>query len=152
MQVRTHVPDYGRLHMARNAAVRTGVCSGVGLSLVFVAWLFIANRVPEFEHFALERNLIAASALALLAFVPVVRFIRLPGNLLAASLIAWGILTLTYRILCVHFWSLSERYSASQVFILGGIVYMITATLSWIGICIWKARASHVTHSNRHVS
>ncbi|HEY2461885.1 MAG TPA: hypothetical protein VGI16_13830 [Candidatus Acidoferrum sp.] len=152
MQVRTDGPDYGCLPVARNSAVRTGVCTGVSLSLVFSAWLFVANRVPSFEHFALDRNLIAASVLGLIAFVPVLRFLRMPGNLLASSLISWSILTITYRILCIHFWSLGERYSASQIFILGCVVYMIIATVSWIGLCIWKARSSHAPHSNHHVS
>jgi hypothetical protein len=122
------------------------VYSGVGLAMVLVAWVFVANRAPTLERFALERNVAAAVALVLFAAVPVLRFLRLPGPLLASSLIAWSILALTYRLLCVVFWGLAERYSAVQVFTLGAVLYMILATLSWIGTCIWRARESKISH------
>jgi hypothetical protein len=150
--VRAHLPGYGRLHVLKNAAIRTGVYSGVGLALVFTIWVFAANRVPALESVALERNLVAAAALVLFAAVPVMRFLRMPGHLLASSLVAWSILALTYRLLSIYFWGLNARYSAVQVFTLGAVLYMILATLSWIGTCIWRARASDVSHSNRHVS
>ena len=138
--VRAHLPGYGRLHVFKNAAIRTGVYAGVGLAMVLVAWVFVANRAPALEPFALERNIAAAVALGLFAAVPVLRFLRLPGPLLASSLVAWSILALTYRLLCVYFWGLAERYSAVQLFTIGAILYMILATFSWIGTCIWRAR------------
>jgi hypothetical protein len=144
--VRAHLPGYSKLHVFKNAAIRTGVYSGVGLSMVLVAWLVVANRVPNLEQFALERNLAAAVALGLFAAIPVLRFLRLPGPLLASSLIAWSILALTYRLLCIYFWGLAVRYSAVQLFIIGAVLYMIFATLSWIGTCIFRARRSNVSH------
>jgi uncharacterized membrane protein YvlD (DUF360 family) len=147
VSVGVHLPGYGLTRVFRNAAARIGIYSGVALSLGFTTWLFVANRLPAFENLALERNLVAATALGLLALVPVLRFLRLPGHLLASGLIAWTILTLTYLGLCVHFAALSDRYSAPQVFILGALVYMIFATLSWIGTCLWRARASHISES-----
>jgi hypothetical protein len=152
MSVRAHLPGYDLTHALWNAATRTGMYAGVGLSLVFATWLFIANRVPEFENLALERNLLAAAVFGLVALVPVLRFARLPGSLLASSLVAWGILTLTYRGLCVHFQALADRYSAPQILILGSLVYMILATLSWIGTCIWRAREYHSSRSGHRLS
>ena len=76
----------------------------------------------------------------MLALVPVLRFMWRPGRLLASSLIAWTVLTFTYRGLSVVFSALGERYSALQIFILGALVCMILATLSWIGTCLWRAR------------
>ncbi len=140
--VRAHLPGYGRLHVLKNAAIRTGVYAGVGLSLVLVTWILVANRLPGLEGFALERNLAGAVALGLFAAVPVLRFLRLPGPLLASSLIAWSILAVTYRLLSIYFWGLSARYSTVQVFTLGAVVYMILATISWIGTCIWRVRDS----------
>jgi len=133
------------LHVFKNAAIRTGVYAGVGLSAVLVAWLFVANRAPALESFALERNVAASIALGLFAAVPILRFLRLPGPLLASSLIAWSIMALTYRLLCVYFWGLAARYSAVQLFTLGAILYMIFATLSWIGTCISRARGSDLS-------
>jgi uncharacterized membrane protein YvlD (DUF360 family) len=144
--VRAHLPGYGKLHVFRNAAIRTGVYAGLGMAMVLVAWLFLANRVPDLEPFALERNLAAAVALGLFAAVPVIRFLRLPGPLLAAGLIAWSITALTYRLLGVYFWGLAARYSAVHLFTLGAILYMILATLSWIGTCLWRAHESNVSH------
>ena len=143
--VRAHLPGYSRLHVFKNAAIRTGVYAGVGLSMVLVAWVFVANRAPALERFALERNVGAAAALGLFAMVPVLRFLRLPGPLLASGLVAWSILALTYQLLCVVFWGLAERYSAVQIFTLGAVLYMIAATLSWIGTCIWRVRESKIS-------
>jgi hypothetical protein len=150
--VRAHLPGYGKLHVLRNAAVRTGVYAGAGMAVVLTAWIIAANRFPALEGLALERNLAGAVALGLFAAVPVLRFLRLPGHLLASSLIAWSILAIVYRLLCIYFWLLAERHSAVQLFTLGAVVYMILATLSWIGTLIWRARESNISHSNHHLS
>src|SRR5207245_3929831 len=93
------LPGYRWFHVFRNAAIRTGVYMGVCLTLVFTAWLVIANRAPFLERFALERNIAAAAILAFLAALPVFRFLRMPGHLLASSLIGWFIFCLGYRAL-----------------------------------------------------
>jgi uncharacterized membrane protein YvlD (DUF360 family) len=144
--VRAHLPGYSKLHVFKNAAIRTGVYSGVGMSMILIAWVLVANRAPSLEPFALERNVAAAGALSLFAAVPVLRFLRLPGPLLASGLVALSIMALTYRVLCIYFWGLAVRYSTVQVFTLGAVIYMILATLSWIGTCIWRAHQSRVSH------
>jgi hypothetical protein len=152
--VRAHLPGYSRLHFFKNAAVRTGVYAGIGLSLVLTSWVFVANRFPALEIFAKERNLAAIVALALFGAIPVLRFLRLPGPLLAAGLVAWSVLSFAYRILCAFFWGLADRFSAVHVFMLGAVIYMLIATVSWIGTCIWRARESDPAHSHsgRHIS
>jgi hypothetical protein len=147
MPVRVRLPGYGLTRVFRNAAVRTGIYAGVALTLGFATWLYVANRMPAFENLALERNVVAATVLGLIALVPILRFLRRPGHLLASSLIGWTILTVVYRGLCMHFAALGDRYSAPQVFILGALVYMIFATLSWIGTCLWRARESQASES-----
>jgi len=135
--------------------MRSGLFTGFGLSVVFAVWLDIANRMPDLERFALQRNLVAASVLGLLAAMPILRFLRSPGNLLSAGLVGWSLFALFYGALCVHFKALSERCGALQLFMLGALLYMILATLSWLGTCIWRARASHlshVSHPHHHVS
>jgi len=132
MSVRPHLPGYRWFHVFRNAAVRTGVYVGVCLTLVFTAWLVIANHAPFLERFALERNVAAAAILGFLAAVPIFRFLRLPGHLLASRL--------------------SNRLSTFHVFMLGAVVYMILTTLSWIVATVWRARESHVSHPNHHAS
>lgn len=152
MSVRSHLPGYRWFHFVRNAAVRTGVYVGVCLTLVFSAWLVIANHVPLLERFAMERNIAAGAVLCFLAAVPVLRFFRAPGYLLASSLIAWLIFSLCYRVLCFVFSKLSDWHSTFQVFMLGAVVYMILTTVSWIGTIIWRARAAHLSHPRRHPS
>jgi hypothetical protein len=151
MSVRAEFPGHELTHVFHNAGVRTGIYTGVALAMGFTTWLYVANRVPAFESVALQRNVIAATLLGVIAALPVLRFLRSPGNLLVSSLIAWGILAFMYRGLCVHFDALADRYSAPQIFALGAVVYMILATLSWIGTCIWRTRESHISHSNHHV-
>jgi hypothetical protein len=152
MPIDAHLPGYRWFHVFKNLSVRVGVYVGVCLSLVLSVWIFVANRVPFLERFALERNLAGAALLGLLAAAPVLRFLRSPGNLLASSLVAWTVFSFTYRLLCILFVHLGDKYSAFQIFMLGFVVYMILATLSWIGTLIWRARERHVSHPNNQVS
>lgn len=146
MSVRVDLPGYSKLGFFQNAAVRTGVYAGAGLSLTFIVWVLAANRITALEPLAFERNLIGAAVLGLFAAVPVLRFLRYPGHLLASSLIAWSIFAVIYRLLSIYFWGLPERYGAMRLFALGAVLYLILATLSWLGMVIWRARASHISH------
>jgi hypothetical protein len=152
MTVRAHLPAYGSFHVFQNASVRTGVYVGVVLSIVFSGWVVVANRVPVLDRFALVRNLAAVAVLGLIALIPILRFWRMPGDLLASSLVAWVLFSLSYRILCMRFAGLAERFSAVQIFVLGAVLYMLVVTLSWIWTIIRRARASHVSHPNHHPS
>jgi len=152
MLVRAHLPGYRWFHVFRTAAVRMGVYVGVCLTLVFTAWLVIANRAPFLERFALERDIAAAAILCFLAAIPVFRFLRFPGHLLASSLIGWLIFSLSYRVLCLVYHGLSNRLSTFHVFVLGAVVYMILTTLCWVVATIWRAREAHASHPNHHAS
>ena len=152
MLVRPHLPGYRWFHIFRNASIRTGVYVGVCLTLVFTAWLVIANHAPFLDRFAMERNIAAASILCFLAAVPVFRFLRLPGHLLASSLVGWLIFSACYRLLCMVFRDLGNRRSTIQVFVIGAVVYMILTTLCWIVGIIWRAREAHESHPNHHAS
>jgi hypothetical protein len=143
---------YGSFRVFRNASVRTGVYVGVILSIVFSGWVIVANRVPLLDRFALVRNLAAVAVLGLVAVIPVLRFWRMPGFLLASSLVAWTLFSLSYRVLCMRFAGLAERFSAVQIFVLGAVLYMLVVTLSWIWTIIRRVRASHVSHPNHHPS
>ena len=147
MFVRTNLPGSRRLDFLHNAAIRTGVYTGVCLSLVFTAWLVIANQVPFLERFARERNIAAEGVFCFLAAVPVLRFLRFPGNMLASSLIAWMTFTMVYRVLCVFYHQLSSALlSTFHVFMEGAVVSMIFTTLSWVCPLLRMARAAEATH------
>ena len=151
MSVRAHLPGYRWFHVFRNAATRIGVYTAVCLALVFTAWLYLANRIAWLDHLALERNVAAAVFLCLFALVPIIRFLTMPGHLMASGLIAWVLFSSYYRVLCFFFHRLSDWHSTFQVFMAGAVVYMILATLSWIGSSIWRARAAHAAHPHHHV-
>lgn len=130
----------------KNPAVRTGVYAGTCLSLVFASWLVLANRVPALEPFATDRNVAATVLLLLFACLPLIRFFRSPVDMVASGILAWGLLTLSYRALCVAFPMLEENFTAFHVFALGAISYFTFATLSWIGTMLWRARTTGNTH------
>lgn len=132
----------------RDVATRTGVYAGVSLSIVFAAWILIANRVPFLQPIAMERNIIASALLGVLACIPLFRFYRSPAQLLVSGLLAWSLLTLTYRIFCFKFVLLEEYYSAFHVFVLGAVSYLIFATVSWIGTIIWRVHATDSSHTH----
>ncbi|HYL63915.1 MAG TPA: hypothetical protein VE077_14950 [Candidatus Methylomirabilis sp.] len=152
MSVRAHMPAYGCLHGFRNASVRTGIYVGVFLSAVLSAWVIVANRVPLFDRFAFLRNLAAVAVLGLIAVIPVFRFWRMPGNLLASSLVGWLLCCLTYRVLCMSFSRLEDRISSVHIFVVGALVYLLMATLSWIGIIIRRARRPNESRPHHHAS
>ena len=142
MPVISKLPGYRWFEFLKNIAVRTGLYCGICLSLILVAWILIANRVPFLEPFALERNVCAAALIAFFASLPVLRFYRSPSELLLGGLLAWSLFTLTYRILGFVYVLLEQYYSAFQIFVLGAVCYFVFATLSWIGTIIWRVRAA----------
>jgi hypothetical protein len=134
--------------LPRDASVRTGIYVGLSLSLVFAGWLLVANRVPFLAPLAMERNIMAAAFLAVLALVPVIRFYRTPSDLLISGVLAWSLLALTYRLFCFKFVLLEEYYSAFHVFVLGAVCYLVFATVSWIGTIIWRVYATNNSHTH----
>ena len=140
------LPGYRWLMFLRNVPVRVGIYTGICLSLIFTMWLLLANRVPVLERFGPELKAVAGVFLVLLACLPVLRFYRSPGDLLVSGLLAWTLLSITYRVLCMVFVLLDARYSAFHVFVLGAVVYLVGATLSWIGTMIWRVRAEDMSH------
>jgi len=130
----------------RNVPVRVGIYTGICLSLVFLLWLVLANRVPLLEPLAMWRNIAAVVILVFFATLPMLRFYRSPGELMVSGLVAWMLLSITYRVLCMVFVFLDEKYSAFHVFVLGAVVYLVGATLSWIGMMIWRVRTADISH------
>jgi hypothetical protein len=146
------LPGYRWFRAFKNAPIRLGVYIGVCLSVVFTAWLILANRVAFLEPFALERNAAAAAVLILLALIPVLRFFRSPWGLLLSGLVCWVVFSFVYRILCLFFSALEDWHTALQVLMLGVVVYLIATTLSWLGTLFWHVRNGGAAHFRNHVS
>jgi hypothetical protein len=132
----------------KDVAVRTGIYDGLALGLVFTAWFLIANHSPFVVRFVMQLNITGAALVILFACIPLMRFYSSPAELLISGLLAWGILALTFRILGFVYVLLEEYYSALQVFALGAVIYLIFATLSWIGTIIWRVRAMDSSHAH----
>jgi len=145
MPVRSYSSGYREFAIFRGPAMRTGVYVGAIFSLILTAWLFVANRMPALEGFALERNAAAAVALGFFGLIPILRFHREPGRLWASGATACLLVSLTYWLLSLFFTGLAERYSAFQVFMIGAVAYTIVSTICWIATVLWRMRAPHAT-------
>lgn len=152
MALRAHLAGYRLLSPLKCAALRTGIYTGVTLSLVLLLWLILANRVPFLERLAWERNVAGAAAIAILALVPLVRFLRFPAQLFLSGITAWALFSLAYRLYCFYFSGLAGRMGAFHLFMLGGVLYLIAAVLAWIATVVWTIRLRHISQSRHHLS
>jgi hypothetical protein len=131
----------------RIASLRIGTLTGIYSSCVFVAWLFVANRLAELEPLAELRNLVAGAVLLIVLAIPVLRFRQQPGKLFVAGLTAWTLLTLTYLAAELHFTLLESRMGALHVFVLGAVSYGFVAVLDWVLLMCAGVRHQHMAQS-----
>jgi hypothetical protein len=117
---------------ARNPAFRLGVFLGVCFSGIGLIWLLLANRVPQLDQFALERNLVLTIAFGVLGLVPACRFVRSPARSFLSGITAWTILALTYSVAEILFPRLATRLSAFHLFVLGSVVLGLMAAFIWV--------------------
>lgn len=144
MAARSQLPGTQWFLWLRNASLRIGVLTGLYLSVVFAAWLILANRVPLLERFAVERDLAAEAAMLLIAAIPVLKFRNSPARMLVAGLTAWTLLTLTYSGLGIIFERLSSRMAASHLFMLGVVSYGFLCVLDWVFCICAQVHERHV--------
>ncbi|HEY2121651.1 MAG TPA: hypothetical protein VGH37_20895 [Candidatus Acidoferrum sp.] len=140
------LPGYRWFGFLKNVPVRMGIYTGSCLALLFSAWVVAAERMPELGQWTPGRNLAALSVLGFVALLPVLRFYRSPYNQLLSGLIAWTILWLAFRVLGIFFSLLNQDYIPFQIFVLGSLGYMLSATVSWIGTIFWRARIDFRSH------
>jgi hypothetical protein len=127
-----------------NPALRLGMLTGGYLSCVFIAWLWIANHVPQLYSFAGVRNLIGGVLAVLVMGIPVIRFRRHPGKMLVSGITAWALLTVSYIAMEMRHSLLESRMGALQVFTLGVVSYGFLAVLQWVFLLCVETRQRHV--------
>ena len=147
MAARPQLPGMQWFLWLRNAPLRIGVITGVYLSCAFIAWLLVANRIPQLASLARVRNLAAGAATILLMAIPVLRFLRQPVRMFVSGLTAWTLLTLTYRAMETHFSLLESRMGAFHVFMLGTVSYGFVAVFHWVFLFCVEARHRHFTQA-----
>lgn len=144
------LPKIAHAHPARTP-LRAGLIVGVGLSGLAVAWLLIANRVPELDQIAQVRNLVAAALAVTLMLVPVFRFRRHPSHLFVCLLTAWFVLTAIYAILQIPFPRLGTRLGTFHFFMLGAVMLGLASALVWVIHLIVSLRNEAVVLARKRV-
>jgi hypothetical protein len=152
MAARSQLPGMRWFLWLRNIALRVGVLTGIYLSCTFVAWLLVANHIPQLERFAGIRNICAGAVMILLMAIPVFRFHNEPAKLFISGLTAWTLLTLTYRATEMEFSLLESRMGALQVFMLGAVSIGLVAVLHWVFLLCAEARQRHIAQTQHAAS
>ena len=133
----------------RNTALRIGVLTGIYLSCIFIAWLWIANHIPKLYSLAGIRNLSGGALAILVMAIPVLRFRRQPLQMFVSGLTAWTLLTLAYIAMEMRFSLLESRMGALHVFMLGAVSYGFVAVFHWVFLLCAETRHRHVAQTTR---
>ncbi len=151
MAPRTPLPGNQWFLWLRSNTIRAGVLVGIYVSAMFVAWLVIANRIPQLAPFATIRNDVAGAIEILLLAIPVVRFRSEPAKLFLSGATAWSVLTLTYMAVEIHFSLLDSRIGPFNLFILGVLSYGLISVFQWVFLMCAHARHHH-HHGRAHAA
>jgi hypothetical protein len=141
-------------------ALRTGLYTGTLLIVTMLGGLVVANRMPDLERYALERNAIFYTLFVLLMLVPVVRFFNRPQQMLTASVLGWVVFVGGYDLAGFYFHSLFDVLRTPfEALVEGAVVYGVLAGACWVAGMLFHARrhpilpgrrrAGHETHHNR---
>jgi hypothetical protein len=153
-KIEARLPGQRWFHRLPNAVLRIGVLTGIYLSILMIAAVLLANRVPALESFANIRNWAGRIIFALVMLLPILKFIRSGPRLIMAGMLGWSLATITYLGLGLFFESLFNRLrTPSQFFTLGATVYGIAAVVSWVASIVLAAREHHlhdVAAARRH--
>ena len=149
MAARSQLPGARWFLWLRNVSLRTGVLTGIYLSCVFVAWLIVANRLPQLDPFAGIRNLAAGAVILLLLAIPVLRFRHRPVRMFVSGLTAWTLLTFVYIATEIRFSLLETRMGAFHFFMLGAVSYGFVAVFDWVFLLCAEARNRHMAQAGQ---
>ncbi len=147
----TALPGIRWFSWLRNPTARVAVLTGVYLSVVMIAWLLLANRVPWLERYADLRNAIAGAVLALLMLIPIGSFLRSPARLFMSGVASWLLLSLVYALMGLFFENLHSRLNKTpfHLFVLGAAVYGLAAVVAWVVSMLLAARHHPIGSSRR---
>jgi ABC-type enterochelin transport system permease subunit len=126
---------------ASSAALWTGVYLGAALNIVMIAALVAANRFPNSESYALERNAASFGLFVLLLLIPVIRFPGRPAKMFAAGFVGWVLFIAGYRIAGFYFNNLFQVLRTPlEGLVEGCVLYGVAAVGFWVAGMIFQVR------------
>jgi len=129
------VPEARHTHVALSC----GLYFGAGLTIVMLASLVAANRIPVLERYALERNGIAYGLFLTIMLYPVLRFFNRPLQLFGSAMTGWVMFAAAYDLAGIYFHNLSSVLRTPlEVLVGGAIIYGVCAVGAWVvamGLC-----------------
>jgi hypothetical protein len=153
--IEPQIPDplkVGRKVLAstHRTALQTGVFMGALLIVVMIAALFVANRVPGSERYALERNATFCALFFICMLIPIARYFNRPMPMFMSAMIGWVIFVIAYDITGMFYQNLFQVLRQPfEALIEGTIVYGVAAVSAWvIGMCL-EARQSPIAPRRR---
>jgi len=140
------IPDplkVGRRMLAakHRSTLQTGIFMGVLLIIVMATALFVANRVPGTERYALERNATFCALFFICMLIPIARYFNRPIPLFSSAMTGWVTFAIAYDIAGMFYKNLFQVLrSPFQTFIEGAIVYGVAAVGAWVIGMVHQAR------------
>jgi len=132
------IPDplkVGRKVLAseHRTSLETGIYMGGLLIVVMVSALFVANRVPGSEHYALERNAAFCAVFFIIMLIPIARFFNRPMPMFISAMIGWASFVVAYDIAGMFYSNLFVVLRRPlEALIEGAIVYSVAAVGAWV--------------------
>jgi hypothetical protein len=126
------------LAAGHRTTLQTGIFMGALLIVVMTAALFVANRVPGSERYALERNATFCALFFICMLIPIARHFNRPMPMFMSAMIGWVIFVIAYDITGMFYQNLFEVLRRPfEALIEGAIVYGVAAVGAWvIGMCL----------------
>ncbi|HEY3940231.1 MAG TPA: hypothetical protein VGL97_22585 [Bryobacteraceae bacterium] len=134
----TLIPDplkVGRKVLAstHRTALQTGIFMGALLIVVMIAALFVANRVPGTERYALERNATFCALFFICMLIPIARYFNRPMPMFMSAMVGWITFVIAYDVTGMFYQNLFQVLrSPFEALIEGAIVYGVAAVGAWV--------------------
>jgi hypothetical protein len=131
-------------------ALWTGIYLGALLNIVMIAALVAANRFPNLEPYALERNAASFSLFVLFLLIPVIRFLKHPAQMFAAGFVGWVLFVAGYDIAGFYFHNLFDVLRTPlEALIEGCVLYGVAAVILWLAGMVFQARRHTIAPRRR---
>jgi hypothetical protein len=149
------IPDplkVGRQVLAaeHRTSLQTGIYMGALLIVVMVAALFVANRVPGSERYALERNAAFGALFFICMLIPIARYFNRPTPMFTSAMIGWVIFVIAYDVAGMFYQNLFQVLRRPfEALVEGAVLYGVAAVGAWVIGMVLQARHDPIAHRRR---